>query len=280
MMLYESQTRVVFELMRNAENNHYTRAVLANAEPYIQFDVYPGKTVVQTNGDGFTTADVEAICQITVSTKTHTATSFQTGGRGIGFKAIFMMSSKAYINSGLFSLFFDPGPGDSGLDMITPVYCEHEEILEEPLTRITLALLDKLDREYLKNQFRDLPGTILLFLEKLKRITINEYDAVGTLSESVTYNRNSGNSRHGMTTLEEVFQLNGEPPKIEWRWYYITKKQLCNFPSDNQSDYNATEVVLAFPLHINDVPIIEQQDVYRYFPIRNLGFSVSLFAKR
>jgi hypothetical protein len=62
MMLYESQTRVIFELIRNAEDNHYTRAALANAEPYIQFDVYPGKIVVQTNEDGFTAADVEAIC--------------------------------------------------------------------------------------------------------------------------------------------------------------------------------------------------------------------------
>jgi hypothetical protein len=116
-----------------------------------------------------------------------------------------MVSSKVYINSGPFSFFFEHGPGDSGLGMITPVYCEHEEILEEPLTRITLTLLDKLDREDLKNQFRDLPGTILLFLEKLKRITINEYDAVGTLSESVTYNRNSSNSEHGTTTLERGF---------------------------------------------------------------------------
>jgi hypothetical protein len=52
-----------------------------------------------------------------------------------------------------------------------------------------------------------------------------------------------------MTTLEKVFQLKGEPPKIERRRYHITKKQLRNFPRDNQSDYNATEVVLAFPQH-------------------------------
>jgi hypothetical protein len=114
---------------------------------------------------------------------------FKLGGRGIGFKSVLMVSSKVYINSGPFSSVFEHRPGDSGLSMITPVYCEHEE----PLTRITSTLLNKLDREELKNQFRDLPGTILLFLQKPKRITINEYDVAGTLSESVTYNRNSGN---------------------------------------------------------------------------------------
>jgi hypothetical protein len=279
MTLNESQTQFVVELIRSAEANHYTRAALANAEPYIKFDVHPGKIVVETNEDGFTAADVQAICQLGVSTETSTAKLSQIGRERHEFKSVFMASSKVYINSGPFSFFLEHQPGDSGLGMITPVYCEHEEILEEPLTRITLTLLDNLNREDLKNQLCDLSGTLLLFLEKLKIITINEYNETAKLSESVTYNRDSGNSGLRVTTLEKIFKLNGEPPKTDRRRYYITKKRLRNLPNDNRSHHNAAEVMLAFPLDIQDMPIIEKQDVYSYLPIRNLGFSVSLFVE-
>ncbi|KAE9363005.1 hypothetical protein N431DRAFT_475187 [Stipitochalara longipes BDJ] len=173
---FRGRAQFAVELIRNADDNRYTRAALANAVPYIRFDIHPGEIVVETNEDGFTAADVNAICQI---------------GHSIGFKYVFAVSSKVYINSGLFSFFFKHEPGDPGLGMITPVYCEHEEILKESLTRIKLTLLERLDREDLENQFHHLPGTILLFLENLQSITIDEYDGAATLSQSVTYSCDS-----------------------------------------------------------------------------------------
>jgi hypothetical protein len=56
---------------------------LANAKPYIGFDIHPRKIVVETNEDGFAAEDVRAICTIGGSTKTSTATPSQTMEKGI-----------------------------------------------------------------------------------------------------------------------------------------------------------------------------------------------------
>jgi hypothetical protein len=63
---------------------------------------------------------------------------------------MFKVSSKVTINSGPFSFFLEHNPGDLGIGMITPVYYDPGGILEEPLMRMTLTLLDGLNREELK----------------------------------------------------------------------------------------------------------------------------------
>jgi hypothetical protein len=78
----ESHPWFVVELIRNAEDKHYTRASLANAKPYIRFDIHPREIVVETNEDGFAAADVQAICTIGGNTKTSTATPSQTMEKG------------------------------------------------------------------------------------------------------------------------------------------------------------------------------------------------------
>jgi hypothetical protein len=65
----QSRPWFVVELIRNAEDKHYTRAALANAKPYIRFGIHPRKIVVETNEDGFAAADVQAICTIGGSTR-------------------------------------------------------------------------------------------------------------------------------------------------------------------------------------------------------------------
>jgi len=82
----ESRLWFVVELFRTAEDKHYTaytRAALANAKPYIRFDIHPREIIVETNEDGFAAADVQAICTIGGSTKTSTATPLQTVEKGI-----------------------------------------------------------------------------------------------------------------------------------------------------------------------------------------------------
>jgi len=190
-----------------------------------------------------------------------------------------MVASKVHIQSGPFSFFFEhPSPhGDSGMGMITPVHCPPNEVLQGPLTRITLSLRDNLscqDLEDLDRQFfRDLPDALLLFLTKLKRITINKYDASKSLLTHTTYTSHRDQRNHRATLLK-VTQHNGKPPETWSTRYHIARKILRNLPHDDERDHNTTEVALAFPLDGDDTPIIEQQDVYAYLPIRNFGFSV------
>jgi hypothetical protein len=117
--LYKSKARFVFELIQNAEDNHYKNAAISHAEPYIQFSLYPDKIVVENNEDGFTVANVESICKVGGSTKTRTDSLSYIGEKGIGFKFVFMVASKAYIQSGPFSFFFEhpSGSDSSGMGM-------------------------------------------------------------------------------------------------------------------------------------------------------------------
>ena len=277
--LYKSKARFVFELIQNAEDNNYNHAATARSDPYIQFSIYPDKIVVENNEDGFSIANVEAISKIAVSTKMRTDSQYYIGEKGIGFKSVFMVASKVYIHSGPFSFFFEhPSPSDnSGMGMITPVNYVPEVTFSHPLTKITLILKDNVDRQDLEKQFfKDLPDTLLLFLKKLKKITINKYDETTALSNHTTYtcDCDDGNRR---AILTKVTQTGGGPPETSLTRYFTTKRQLSNLPEDDQrKNHNTAEIVLAFPVDGKDVPIIARQDVYAYLPVDSFGFPVCL----
>jgi hypothetical protein len=266
-------------LIQNAEDNNYKHAATARSDPYIQFSIYPDKIVVENNEDGFSVANVEAVSQIAVSTKTRTDSQYYIGEKGIGFKSVFMIASKVYIQSGPFSFFFEhPSPSDnSGMGMITPVHYVPDVPLSHPLTKITLIFKDKVDRQDLEKQFfKDLPDTLLLFLKKLKKITINKYDETAALSNHITYTCDCDDSNR-RATLTKVTQAGGAPPQTSLTRYFTTKRQLSNLPDDDQrKDHNTAEIILAFPVDGNDVPIIARQDVYAYLPVDSFGFPVSL----
>jgi hypothetical protein len=172
--LYKSNTRFLFELIQNAEDNSYSRAKAAGAEPYIKFTIRPNRIIIDSNEDGFTTDNVRAICKIGESTKIRTGSQYYIGEKGIGFKSVFMVASKVHIQSPPWSFSFKHKEGDSGMGMVTPEWESDDALLEEPLTRITLTLIDSVDLDDLLSQFDDLPSIVLLFLNKLGKIIIDE----------------------------------------------------------------------------------------------------------
>lgn len=160
-------------MIQNAEDNHYSKASALGAEPYIKFIIRPGTITIECNEDGFTPDNVRAICRIGESTKIRANSQYYIGEKGIGFKSVFMVASKVHIQSGPFSFFFEHEPGNNGMGLITPIW-EPRVILAEPLTRITLTLLDSLDLSDILSQFNDLPDTLLLFMKKLRKIVIDQ----------------------------------------------------------------------------------------------------------
>ena len=118
--LYNSNARFVFELLQNADDNHYTKA-RANADvPFVSFQVYPRRIVLECNEDGFIKENLEAICNIGKSSKT--GAQGYIGEKGIGFKSVFMVAWKAHIQSGDFSFSFQHKKGGSGMGMISPIW--------------------------------------------------------------------------------------------------------------------------------------------------------------
>ncbi len=261
-------------MIQNAEDNNYRRATSSGTKPYIKFVVYRDKIVIDSNEDGFTKENVVAICKIGQSTKKRVGPQQYIGEKGIGFKSVFMVASKVHVQSGPFSFVFEHTLEARGMGLVTPVWEPAKVALPDPLTRMTLTLLDKLDYPELLSQFDTLPDTFLLFLNKLGAITIDKIDLDGKCAESTTFSCNLDESSR-RATLSKTYRKGSEHPELSLKHYHITRKLLKDLPLDDQRDCDTADVVLAFPLDRESEPIIGPQEVYAYLPIGDFGFSVS-----
>lgn len=279
--LYSTDTRFVLELIQNAEDNNYTKAKAANEAPFLSFTIHPDKIIVDSNEDGFTEANVTAICSITKSGK---AVSSKTeaqrqqgyiGEKGIGFKSVFKVASKVHIQSGPFSFYFEynrQSASETGMGMITPIFIEHKEVPAGIRTRMTLHLAPTANFENLVKQFSDpnhLPDSLLIFLSQINKLDIVVHDTVGLVSRTTYLYEYEAKNRRGNLTKSSPHGLS------EVTCYHVTKKQIESLPKDPaRENETSAEVVLAFPIDSNDMPVIEQQHVFAYLPMRQAGFSV------
>jgi hypothetical protein len=276
----------VFELLQNADDNHYTKARSNGDVPFVSFGVYPHRIVVECNEDGFTKKDLEAICDIGKSSKS--GAQGYIGEKGIGFKSVFMVAWKAHIQSGDFSFSFQHKEGDSGMGMISPVWEDTGEALADPLSRITLFLHETGDHDILSKQrettlqqFQELQDSILLFMKNLKKIKITMYDESGLITSRTSYSMDhEANNR--VSLRKEIFQ--NEQVRENTRYYHLTKhiaERLSKNENRTYSEaeeatraYAKAEVILAFPLTRDSFPIVEPQEVFAFLPIRCMGFKV------
>ncbi|KAF5535752.1 hypothetical protein FMEXI_10658 [Fusarium mexicanum] len=276
--LYTSNARFVFELLQNADDNNYSTALSIGQDPYVSFEVRPDKVSIECNENGFTHENLKAICAIGKSSKVGAAGYI--GEKGIGFKSVFMAAWKVHIQSNDFSFSFTHRKGDSGLGMVTPVWEDADESLGDSSTRITLFLHtsddpeeDARQRETIRLQFQDLQHTILLFLRKLRKVRVSFLDENDTQTSSTTYSLRGSNP---VTVKKETSE------GVEERQYYVTKHVAENIPKSENRTYSeeqdradsSAEVVLAFPLAESGAPIVENQDVFAFLPMRPMGFKV------
>ncbi|GKT48957.1 uncharacterized protein ColSpa_09138 [Colletotrichum spaethianum] len=282
--LYSSKARFIFELLQNADDNQYSRAAASGFVPFVSFRVFPHRIVIECNEDGFTHENLMAICSVAQSSKT--GAQGYIGEKGIGFKSIFMVAWKAHIQSEAFSFTFRHKKGESGLGMITPVWEETDEVLESPLTRITLYLHNTENstavaesREAIRKQFDEVQETVLLFLKNIRRIHIEFYDDDGRQTTSVTHMCTQ--PQPDRAKLESIYTINGQPQK-RIKHFHVTRVSATNLArNDNRTyseaeeavkAYSVSEVVVAFPLSEASAPIIEPQEVFAFLPMRPAGF--------
>lgn len=288
--LYTSNARFVFELLQNAEDNHYTRAQDQGQRPYIDFHVFHDRLVIDCNEDGFTDRNLRAICDVGKSSKT--GAQGYVGEKGIGFKSVFMAAWKVHIQSGDYSFYFKHRNGDSGLGMISPAWQDVEIELPQPnLTRMTLLLHDTGDpaalsaqRQSIRQQFNDLKESILIFMMKLKEIRITLHDESGAV-ENFTMLSSSRTKPNRMTVTKAV-TTRGSTSK-QSQDYHITKASVDGLAKNDNREYSELEqrtksyaradIVLGFPLSSEQMPVVEAQDVFAFLPIRHMGFSVRCY---
>ncbi|EON96180.1 putative ino80 chromatin remodeling complex protein [Phaeoacremonium minimum UCRPA7] len=282
--LYTSKARFVFELLQNADDNKFEKAVALGSVPFVSFRVYPRKIVLECNEDGFNHDNLVAICSVGKSSKT--GAQGYIGEKGIGFKSVFMAAWKAHIQSGSFSFSFTHRNGDSGMGMISPVWEEASDQPTSQLTRITLHLHDtgdadvlKKTREIIQEQFEELEETILLFMKNLRRVNVSFYDEDGDETSSAAYSIKR--PRTTFAILERTKTINGTT-QTQVKHFHVTTHQATNLAKNENRTYSDTEeatraysksqITLAFPVTEASVPVIEPQNVFVFLPVRPVGF--------
>ncbi|KAK2591572.1 hypothetical protein QQS21_010742 [Conoideocrella luteorostrata] len=283
--VYSSKARFIFELLQNADDNSYTKAKGLGEPPKVDFHVYPHQIVMECNEDGFTEENLSAICSVGKSSKA--GAQGYIGEKGIGFKSVFMVASKVHIQSGAFSFSFSHESGQSGIGMISPEWEDTQEDLSTPLTRTTLhlhhggdpALRAKLNKR-IKSQFSEIQETFLLFTRRVRKVGITYYDEQAQQTSSIAYAVDI--SHDNFATVTKKTTTNAQS-RQESKFYHVTKYTATNIAKDENRAYSEkemaartyakSEIVLAFPLSATSVPVINSQNIFAFFPVRDAGFN-------
>ncbi|KAK4452224.1 hypothetical protein QBC34DRAFT_457252 [Podospora aff. communis PSN243] len=264
-----------FELLQNADDNSFQRVTAAGHEAYLAFCVYHDRIIVDCNEDGFDEANIRTIC--------------------IGFKSVFKVAWKVHIQSGRFSLCFKHRPGDSGMGMISPQWLD-AEALSAPVTRMTFTLHDDGDgddgnvraaqRKSIADELEQLQSSMMLFLKNIKRIEVRFFDRANTETKSFIMTR-SGCAHPNRAILDTLWTTKGADGKHEVErskmnfhltrtsWTGLARNENRTFsPAEEISRaYSKAEVVLAFPLDENSVPLDQSQSIFAFLPVRQVGFN-------
>lgn len=287
--LYSSTARFIFELLQNADDNRYTRATQAGEQPFVAFNVYHDRLVMECNEDGFNEANLRAICDIGKSSKQ--GAQGYIGEKGIGFKSTFMAAWKVEIQSGPLSFYFSHRQGDSGMGMVTPIWVEPTNQTARTTTT-TLYFHDDDGPEKLAarrnevlTQLRDLSGEVLLFLQNLKVIKIAAFDHEGfhMWSKDTKLRVGVDNSSHAqLVTTQYVGKLKLKERDLV-RQFYVLSHQAENLAKNDNRTYTEEEeaaraystarITVAFPFDHEWKPIIEPQELFAFMPVRKVGFN-------
>ena len=277
--LYSKEHRYVYELIQNADDNSYSVAAANNERPFLDFQVYANRIIIDSNEDGFSKSNIEAICSIGNSTKKN-ITGY-IGEKGIGFKSVFKVASKVHIQSGPFSfrLSHTRDDDEDGLGMITPHHEDHEDLPNGVRTRMTLTLLDPNNLEKLTSEFQEVPDTFLMFLNRLERLSISLHPPTGSPTATLFSKREY--DHNGLLTTILTKQITGGSivGSTSEQRYYTMKSDLHSLPSDESRkdkegrDIDYATAVLAFPIDENESPVLKQQYTYAFLPLRRVGFN-------
>ncbi|KAJ4318583.1 hypothetical protein N0V94_004361 [Neodidymelliopsis sp. IMI 364377] len=272
--LYSSKYRFLYELVQNADDSSYRTAAQGGVAPYLRLDITPDMVIVETNEDGFTRANVEAICATGKSSKKASQDDDHIGEKGFGFKAVFSIAEEVHIQSGLWSFGFKHSKGQRGLGMVTPLDIPPEVLPSDATTRMTLRYSSQAKNQYsrLIGAVRDLPHTMIMFLQRIRTFHIAITTSDGQCERSSTSrkytpfkSRCTITKSHGKSYVTEMET-----------WTYLLFRGIeTDLPADERRK-NRTEakIELAFPIDsLTEQPKVSHmgQHVFAYLPLQRLS---------
>jgi hypothetical protein len=262
--LYSKDIHFIFELIQNAEDNHYANSVT----PELSFELLEddptdtpgclGCLVIRNNEVGFNINNIKAISSIGRSTKKNQKDVGYIGEKGIGFKSVFVVSPSPHILSNGFKIKFLKDDPLAGLGYIVPYWLEDDfsRFYDTKGTVLLLPLQDKQGSEcsmYEKVQAELIKfySEIVLFLKKLTKLSIKtpNYCAVYEAKRQGDYVNLSVASSEGNTSVT-----------------YLLNRQIVTVPelAKNELRQNVTqrEISLAFPVDFK----LEESPLFCYLP--------------
>ncbi|WOL11459.1 hypothetical protein Cni_G20222 [Canna indica] len=176
----------------NAEDNKYVEGVTPSLEfvitsKDITMSGSKSTLLIFNNEIGFSPANIDSICRIGKSTKKGSRHLGYIGEKGIGFKSVFLISSKPHIFSNGYQIRFDEEPSpDCNLGYIVPEWVEENPSLSDicniygpskclPTTTIILPLKSEKEAA-VKKQLSNLHPEVLLFLSKIRQLSVREHN--------------------------------------------------------------------------------------------------------
>lgn len=158
--------------------------------------------------------------------------------------------------------------------MVIPLDSEFEDLPEGVRTRITLSFLRSTNFAQRRNDLMNIPDTFLLFLNKLRTLFITICPSSGS-QETVIHRYEPWASASRSRILKTVENCGLEQARNESRYYHVVRRAVQGLPEDEARKHSdEATVVVAFPVDENDVPIVEEQFVYAFLPLRKAGFTV------
>ncbi|KAK3589090.1 hypothetical protein CHS0354_017428 [Potamilus streckersoni] len=268
--LYSKDTHFVLELVQNADDNNYPDEILSgenDACPSARFIINEKYVMVLNNECGFREKDIRALCDVGRSTKGKHKYGY-IGQKGIGFKSVFRVTNCPEVHSNGYHICFDVHGGPMGYILPNWVTEDKWETEDGWVTKIVLPLKEEMQTQSrtLAARFNDIHPSLLLFLHRLREITIdNKIEGhVQTMRKCNLGDR-----------VVEIKHSNGSD-----RWL-VVKKVLDASKISSQvksgTEVESTEIAVAFPLlpkgqRASAYVLPPKQPAFAFLPLRSYGF--------
>lgn len=264
--LYNYGGHFIVELIQNADDNKYP----PNVDPMLEIDISEDGIVVENNEVGFTTENVEAICNVGESTKRDRKAE-ATGEKGVGFKAVFNVSMRPEIHSNGFHFCFDrTAYGNMG--MIVPEWLP--EATHRKLRGNTIIFLPSdTNLSIPKDIPQQLEPELLLFLRCLRCIKISDARAGTTVELRRT-------DQGALTTIERVVTTNGKPVTSNHQFFrHERQTDVSDIHDAKRQGIRSTAVVVAIPLEGAGVAsCATSRKLFAFLPVKDSELHVVVHA--
>ncbi|KAK7848788.1 sacsin [Quercus suber] len=275
----------------NAEDNNYLEGV----DPSLEFVITseditntgaPATLLIFNNEKGFSSKNIDSICSVGRSTKKGNRKRGYIGEKGIGFKSVFLVSSQPCIFSNGYQIRFNEEPcPHCNLGYIVPEWVEESPTLSDikkiygsrttlPTTTIVLPL--KFDKvKPVKQQLSNVHPEVLLFLSKIKQLSVREHNkdprlntvsAIAITSETelvVRKNIDAVSYTLHLSADEKDNEYQGECSYFMWKQKFPVKHEN---KVERRTEVEELVITLAFPFDERLHRGMSSPGIYAFLP--------------